>query len=288
MNRKFKWGLALAGLALAAALLAQSLDDRSLLLHTRAGKDLKIVRWVPKQTALIITDMWDRHWCDSAAGRVAELAPAINDFAKAARSRGVFIIHAPSETMDFYKNDPARLRAIAAPRAKNLPADINLPCRWASGKRLGQRGVDDRDGGCDRPCGEKPCKQHKAWTRQISTIGIDEDKDAISDRGDEIWNLMEQRGIKNVILVGVHANMCIISRPFGLCNLKRQRKNALLVRDLTDAMYNPALPPYVDHFTGIDRVIAYIEKYLAPTMLSTDLIGATPFRFKEDQRGDNR
>src|SRR5262249_13194864 len=54
------------------------------------------VAWEPKRTALIICDMWDDHWCKSAARRVAEMAGPLNDVVKAARVRGVFIIHAPS------------------------------------------------------------------------------------------------------------------------------------------------------------------------------------------------
>ena len=51
------------------------------------------------------------------------------------------------------------------------------------------------------------------------------------------------RGIKNVLLVGVHVNMCVVGRPFGLRNWVKYGKNAFLVRDLTDSMYNPAMPP---------------------------------------------
>src|SRR5262249_3523325 len=42
------------------------------------GQDSVIVEkkaaWDPKRTAIIICDMWDNHWCQSAARRVAELA----------------------------------------------------------------------------------------------------------------------------------------------------------------------------------------------------------------------
>ena len=31
-------------------------------------------------------------------------------------------------------------------------------------------------------------------------------------------------------------------------------------------------------------MVEYIEKYIAPTVLSTDLTGEPPFRFKEDPR----
>ena len=87
-----------------------------------------------------------------------------------------------------------------------------------------------------------------------------------------------------MILVGVASNICVVGRPFGLRNLVRYGKNAVLVRDLTDSMYNPARPPHVDHFTGTGLVVEHIEKYICPSVVSTDLTGEPPFRFKDDPR----
>jgi hypothetical protein len=47
-----------------------------------------------------------------------------------------------------------------------------------------------------------------------------------------------------------------------------------LVRDLTDAMYNPAFSPYVSHDEGTQLVIGYIEKFWCPTTDSTGLMTA--------------
>src|SRR5687768_998343 len=58
----------------------------------RAGITEKKVAWDPSRTALIVCDMWDDHWCKSAARRVVELAEPLNAVVKEARSRGVFII----------------------------------------------------------------------------------------------------------------------------------------------------------------------------------------------------
>ena len=38
----------------------------------------KLLRWNPSQTAIIICDMWNQHWCKGATRRVGELAPAMN------------------------------------------------------------------------------------------------------------------------------------------------------------------------------------------------------------------
>ena len=46
----------------------------------------------------------------------------------------------------------------------------------------------------------------------------------------------------------------------------------VLVRDLTDAMYNPAMPPYVSHNEGTRLVIEYIEKFWCPSISSNDLV----------------
>jgi hypothetical protein len=172
-----------ATLYLLWAAMISAAGGPELVLHTRARVENpkadgkwevanKTVEWEPGQTALIITDMWDKHWCDSATERVAELAPAINEFASIARSRGILIIHAPSETMKFYQDHPGRKLAKDAPRAANLPKNISEPCRSADGKLLLERGVYDLDGGCDKPCGDKKCVQHKAWSREIPSIEI--------------------------------------------------------------------------------------------------------------------
>ncbi|MFW6168975.1 MAG: ThuA domain-containing protein [Planctomycetota bacterium] len=237
-------------------------------------------KWEPERTAIIICDMWARHWCKSASRRVAEMAPRVNQFVKDARKRGGFIVHAPSGGMEHYTDHPARKRARSAPRAANLPEGIGSWCRQIESEEGAQWPIDQDDGGCDD---EPPCPQEKMDRHQIGVIDI-HDADAISDSGEEIWNLFEQRGIENVMLVGVHANMCVVGRPFGLRNMVRFGKRALLVRDLTDTMYNPRQRPFVSHVRGTELIIEHIEKHICPTILSTDLLDSPAHRFSEDER----
>ncbi len=238
-------------------------------------------QWDPNETAIIICDMWDQHWCQGATARVAELAPVMNRVVSAARDKGVFIIHAPSGTVGHYDDHPARQRAKDAPQAADLPGGIDSWRQWKDDaeKAVGYP-IDHSDGGCDcRP----QCKQGSPWAHQVDAIEI-EDTDAISDSGAEVWNLLEARGIRNVILMGVHTNMCVLGRPFGLRNLSRAGKNVVLMRDLTDTMYNSRQPPRVSHFTGTDLVVEHVEKYVCPTVMSTTFTGAPPFRFEKDER----
>lgn len=245
----------------------------------------KSVAWNPKQTAIIVCDMWDDHWCKSAARRVAELAGPMNDVLKKARSMGVLIIHAPSTTVDFYKDTPQRRRARNAP-FNQPPVPLSTSERWGTAwcwpdpEREPDLPIDDSDMGCD--CPEK-CAIREAWTRQIKSIEI-ADVDAITDNGQETFNLLQQYPIQNVILLGVHLNMCVLGRPFGIRQMVKVGKNVALMRDMTDTMYDPDMKPKVNHFAGTDLVIEHIEKHWCPSFESTAITGKPPFRFSADRR----
>jgi nicotinamidase-related amidase len=233
--------------------------------------------WNPRQTALVICDMWDAHTCPNAAARVAEMAPRVNDFAKAARSRGVLIIHCPSNTMDFYKDHPGRKLAQAAPPA-TPPVPLKKWC-YVDLTREAPLPIDDSDGGCDCLRTWKKGDPYP-WTREHPAIEI-QDGDAITDSA-EAYNLMEQRGVENVLVCGVHLNMCVLGRPFAIRQMVMQGKHVALVRDLTDTMYNPAQAPQVSHFAGTQLMIEHVEKYWCPSITSATLLGGEPFRFHGD------
>jgi nicotinamidase-related amidase len=218
------------------------------------------------ETAILICDMWDKHWCGGATTRVDAMAPIINSVIKEARKYGVQIIHSPSDTLDFYADTPYRKRIMDIPHV-DPPEPLNIESPPLP--------IDDSDGGCDT--GEKPW--HKAWSRQHPIIEITED-DVISDKGQEIYNLMHQEGIKNLIIMGVHTNMCVLGRSFGIKQMTKWGIRCVLVRDLTDAMYNPERAPYVSHEEGTELVIQHIEKYWCPSVLSGDLLDVYPMEEK--------
>ena len=245
-------------------------DDSGLILTNR------IEQWKPSETALIICDMWDKHWCNLSSARFAELAVALNPVVVAARSKGVQIVHAPSECMDFYKEYPQR-KAMMKYRDKRLAALANgepLP----SEKGLSFP-IDAANGGCENP--NDPIKY--IWTRQHDALKI-EANDLISDSGEAIGAFFKKKGIKNVILTGVATNMCVVGRSFGLRAMKKMGFNVVLMRDMTDVMYNPKDAPQVDHYSGIDLMVEYIETAVCPTLVSSDFTDSKQFVFKGDTR----
>ncbi|MBM3971356.1 MAG: isochorismatase family protein [Planctomycetes bacterium] len=250
--------------------------------------------WSAKETAFVVCDVWDAHHCLNAVRRLEEFAPRMNDVLKEARKRGATIIHSPSDCMAAYEEHGARKRAINAPAAKVRPKDVEFWCSRIPSEEKAAYPIDQSDGGED----DDPA-EHAEWAAKLKSMGrnpgmpwktqsklieIDADRDFISDRGEEVWNVLESRGIKNVVLVGVHLNMCVLGRPFGLRQMVRNGKNVALMRDMTDCMYNPKRWPYVDHFTGNDLVVAHVERFVCPTITSDQLLGGEPFRSKYESQ----
>lgn len=234
----------------------------------------RVADWKVAETAIIICDMWEDHPCKMAAHRVDTMAPEMNRVVSAARSLGVQVIHAPSGGMAHYDATPQRQRLKLAPTVIP-PVPIEKwcyldPTREADYPILFTKGWED----CDDPVMPTD-KDPKTSTRQhpaIKIVGFD----GISDKGDEIFNFLEQLGIKNVVLMGVHIQYCVLGRPFGIRQLVRLGKNVVLCRDLTDAMYNPRTPPFVSHTRGTELAVEHVEKYWCPSIVSADLLAVVP------------
>ena len=204
------------------------------------------------------------------------MAPRMNDFVTALRQRGVLIIHCPSSGVKYYQDTPMRLLAQQAPSVKTrIPLQ-----RWCSldGKREGQLPIDDSDNGCD--CIPRCSTAESRMDRHQTPLIKIHKADAITD-SDEAYYLMRQRGITHVVIVGVHTNMCVLGRPFSIRQMVYQRQNVVLVRDLTDTMYNPRSKPFVPHVRGTALVVEHIERYWCPTMTSADVLGGKPFQFSD-------
>jgi nicotinamidase-related amidase len=249
-------------------LLAVGLSAEPLRLRSRVEPFKGSGQWQPVEldyllpaakTAIILCDMWDKHWCRGATDRVGGLVQRAEPFLAELRKKGMLVIHAPSETMEFYASSPQRQAVLnlvrQTPPAPLLLTDPALP-------------VDSSDGGCDTPD-----QFYKAWKRQHAGLTIGPN-DLVSDQGEEIYSALKLRGITHLLVMGVHTNMCILNRSFAIRQMTKWGIQCVLVRDLTDAMYDPNDKPYVSHAAGTELVIEHIEKYWAPSTRSADVLKA--------------
>ncbi len=237
----------------------------------KAGDEFRVieetVEWKAAETAIIVCDMWTDMACRFAAKRVARMAPRMNEVLSLARDHGVAIIHAPSGGMSYYEDTPYRQRMKQAQPA-TPPVPIQRWCYFNEKVEGVWPIVDDvkrgksEISGCDDPEPMPPVPTDRRQHPALEIVGYD----GVSDDGQEIFNFLEQEGRNNVVLMGVHTNMCVLGRPFGIRQQKYLGKNVVLCRDLTDALYDPRDEPHVSHARGLELVIEHIEKYWCPSI----------------------
>ena len=213
-----------------------------------------------EEVAVLLCDMWDRHWCVEATERAGALASRMNPVLKAIRTSGIRVIHSPSNTLDFYEGTPQRKRMTAIrtvqPSEPVEPSPEPPPLIQNTVVRC-------------RICGRRPSH---VWTRQHPALDIGEE-DLISDDGVEVYSFLQHAGVRLLAIMGIHTNFCVLNRPFGIKQMTKWGVPCVLVRDLTDAYFDPGRPPYVSRDRGTELTIEYVEKYWCPSITSDDLAG---------------
>jgi hypothetical protein len=126
------------------------------------------------------------------------MAPRMNQVVDGARSLGVMIIHAPSDTMKFYEGRPERQRMQRAPLVPSL-----IPVRATEPDQDELRKMPV-GAACDDPIMKKwtgpappTTRGNYPWEREHPAIDI-AGYDGISDSGQEIYNFCKEEGIINI------------------------------------------------------------------------------------------
>ncbi|MDR2345078.1 MAG: isochorismatase family protein [Planctomycetaceae bacterium] len=255
-------------------------------------------KWNPKETAIIVCDMWAFHPCVHATARLEDLAHEMNKVFSKAREKGILIVFAPSshEIDKYYSDLPARKTSAKYRHGFGNPRhwDFWVHGRGGENEHSHLAFPGEKDAVWPLPGGDPNCFESRGKKPDFSQTKILEIKDCdilTDDFVEMIGNkeykdcLFKERGIKNVILAGVHTDMCVIGRPFGCRAMKMAGYNTVLCRDLTDSAWNCAsrIKGTFDHFRGLDKVVEYIETYICPTITSTDITGNSAFKFDEEK-----
>jgi len=200
--------------------------------------------------AIVVVDMWERHWCRTAAARMTLLANKMHNALLTARDFNMPIIFAGVE------DDPD---------AFLLPEKKKAPIKPVPEIHVHVTSVPYVI--CE--CSGSVCElggSNKELNKNMVTAPGDYQVHDI----DHLYGLCQQRNISKLYYMGAAANMCILHKSYGMImahyclGLK-----CVLVRDLAI----PWLPDYKDNrITGEAQVIRDIEKYLGQTVNRREMI----------------
>ena len=134
----------------------------------------------------------------------------MNPFLSMLRNNGVQVIFAPSTVSSFYAD------TINYKRVHQLKPLFQDKLDWLNALKDEPRlpigsGCEDKEQNFKEPI----------WMKQSKLIKI-EKNDLISENATDIINILMNKKIKLVLYAGVHSNICVISRSFGMRNLKKE------------------------------------------------------------------
>lgn len=238
-------------LVLAWAAAAQGADGLILSLEYQDtnGTPVTTQKWIdPAQTAIVVVDMWNAHWCTAFTDRLPELFAPMNESLEIARQLGIQIVYAPADVnvtnpyshwaSTTYRTDWAGIPDVPQPYTRRFAAGDTMPFYSPT---YGASPFCQ----CDpNVMPGWPCVSFAAATDQVQAItdGM-RVGDLITDSGQELYNLTQARGIKTLLYTGVASNWCVWNRPFGMGAMYQAGLDTYLVRDLVQSFsgdhYNP-------------------------------------------------
>ena len=214
----------------------------------------------PSKIGIVVVDLWNFHWCKTAAERVGALVPRMNRALDGARRLGMRVFLCPTDVADSYVGTPQRERAVAV-KLQPLPKPLELKFPYPRG------------GG--HMCGPGiQCVVNYGWDGMHPDLRIAE-SDLIAEGTQQLYSLCRERGITHLLYMGVHTNMCVMGKSVGMVPMMRTGLQCILCRDLTDAYtdYNPATGYTPDR--GTAEVVAHIERHILPSIdMAATLKGA--------------
>ncbi|MDR2120588.1 MAG: NPCBM/NEW2 domain-containing protein [Tannerella sp.] len=182
----------------------------------------------PKKTAIIVVDMWNFHWCMTASERVSAMVPRMNGVLSIARELGMQIVWNPSDVVTAYSGYPQYERAVAVEHRQAPQIRQPLSAKFTAPQ-----------GAC--MCGAGiHCIVNYGWDAMHPDLVIG-DNDLFSSSTDEIYTLLSERGITDIIYMGVHTNMCVFGKPGAMSSMWSAGFHCMLARDLNDGFstYDP-------------------------------------------------
>ena len=193
----------------------------------RIGEERRI--FDPSGTAVVIVDMWNRHWCMTWSHQTASLVPKMNEALRILRELGTKIFWAPTDVADMYAGHPQRESALAV-HLLPIPEESQFDCQF-----------DLPEADCH--CGPGiECRVDFGWNSMAEGLFIDE-SDYIVCGTQEVYSLCVDLGVTALLYMGGATNACLTGKPSGIIPMAKAGLEVLFARDFAEAWtsYDPVL-----------------------------------------------
>jgi len=180
------------------------------------------------QAALVMVDVWDRHYLKDTAARSEKIIQQkIRPLVSACRQDGLQIIHAPSPGMA--KEHPAWVRLVSEKEIPGGQGDDWPPADFRRKDGLYKKYAHPPE------ARDKEREELRAGLR-IHPDVQPEGTDVVIATGEELHCYCKQKEILFLFYLGFNTNACILLRDYGTIEMSQRGYEIIIVRDCTTGM----------------------------------------------------
>ncbi len=214
----------------------------------------------PRYLGLVLLDVWNIAHLNDVTQRADKITrETIVPLREVFAQHSLPIIHAPSpELARPYQSEQAPMA--------DVPAAAD---QWPPDEFSQKKGSHVQ---FQRYSEEKMAELRELQSqRKIHPSVLPRKEEYVAATGEDIHNYCRQKGILILIYVGFSTNFCMISRDYGIVQMKRRGYETILVRDATTGVETADT---ADQKTLSESVIRSLEMSQHYTMTSQDLLAA--------------
>ena len=182
------------------------------------------------QVAVVLLDVWDRHYIIDTEARGEEIVQArIIPLVRACRQAGLQLIHAPS---------PGKNLAKAHPNWVDLVGEEELQAgrdaEWPPAAFRGKSGDYRKYAKPEEPRDKERADRVAGLVMHPDVLP--EGPEPVVAYGEELHRYCKQTGVLFMIYVGFNTNACILHRDYGTLEMAKRGYEIIIVRDCTTGM----------------------------------------------------
>lgn len=217
------------------------------------------------QVALVLVDVWDRHYLKDTAARAEEIIQRkIRPLLGVCRGAGLQLIHAPAP--DQAKKHSAWVRLVGEEELAGGQQDNWPPPEFRS--KSGTYAPYARP--------KEPRDKEREALRAALTMHPDiqpEGEEVVIATGEELHRYCAQQGILFLFYLGFNTNACVLLRDYGTLEMSKRGYEIIVVRDCTTGM--ESLETH-DGLWQTRGAVLFLEMFGKYSVTSEELIAGLP------------
>lgn len=212
------------------------------------------------QTALVLVDVWQRHYLQDTEDRSEEIIDnALVPLIRECRKKGMEVIHTPSaRTAHKHPNWLNLLKDIEPPKTLNS----DWPPREF-------KSLTGEYAAYQRPYEPREKERQNLPALVIHPKVAPMAQEVVIATGDELHAYCKQKGILFLFFAGFNTNACILRNDYATIKMSERGYQVILVRDCTTAMETKETQPTL---AQTQAAILHLEMFGQYSITSTEII----------------